>query len=98
MRDGACVNCSALPAENQKLSVDHIVPFRLAKQYADEMPIGPSPNHLDNLASLCRTCHGFKLHPEGKLLRGDIIGFIQEVKAIIPLETIQTALRLYGLI
>lgn len=97
MRDGACVKCSAPPRVGQKLSVDHIVPFRLARQYAEAMPLGPSPNHLTNLASLCRRCHAYKLHPEARLLRGDVIGFIAEVKAVIPLERIEAALALYGL-
>lgn len=97
-RDQYCIapGCGKNESElGQKLSVDHIVPFRLTVQYGAEN--GVDPNHLDNLACLCRSHHQMKTMAERKLLRGDIVGFRAAVATIFPLERVNAALRLWGL-
>jgi hypothetical protein len=96
-RDKVCVSCGEIARRSQKLSVDHIVPFRLCNEYYVAMPIGPTPNHQDNLVALCRPCHSVKTHTETRLLKGDLIGFVSETKKIIPIDRIKKALALWGL-
>ena len=77
-RDGyCCQRCTRTQAENgQKLSVDHIVPWRT---FADKT----EANHPTNLVSLCRGCHSTKTHVYERLwLKGDCIGMEQYRKAI----------------
>lgn len=93
-RDGLlCQGCRG--PLTQKASVDHIVPFRLTALYGKRE--GKDPNDLANLVSLCRSCHAKKTQVERKLLRGDVVGFISGVKAIIPLERVNAALLFWGL-
>ncbi len=65
-RDGyRCRRCKKTQEENgQKLSVDHILPWR---DFADDK----KANNLDNLASLCRSCHSRKCGLERQWLKGD---------------------------
>jgi 5-methylcytosine-specific restriction endonuclease McrA len=67
-----CQRCGRTQAENrQKLSVDHIVPWRT---FADKA----EANHPTNLVSLCRRCHAIKtVDFERKWLKGDRIGMEQ---------------------
>lgn len=70
-RDGyCCQRCGKSQDENgQKLSVDHIVPWRRFESVAQA-------NHPDNLVSLCRTCHSWKTsRAEQKFLKGDVLDF-----------------------
>lgn len=93
-RDRACVGCGS-DNNSEKLSVDHIIPFRLTVIYgaAD----GVDPNHIDNLASLCRSCHGKKTRIERRILSGDIVGFVSAVKSILPIDRVDRALTLWKL-
>lgn len=77
-RDGyCCQRCNRTQAENkQKLSVDHIFPWRTFTDKAEA-------NDPRNLVSLCRRCHSIKTHVYERLwLRGDRIGMEQYRKAI----------------
>jgi len=95
-RDGhRCAKCATPSRRGQLVSVDHIVPYRLAVLYA--APLGLDPNDLGNLVSLCRLCHSRKTHIEARILCGDLLGFEAEAKAIIPLERLRSALELFGL-
>lgn len=96
-RDGhKCQSCGMESRRGQRVSVDHIIAYRLAVGYSAEN--GVDPNHLTNLISLCRGCHTRKtLRAEAKLLRGDVLGFIADAKAIIPLEKLMAALTLWEL-
>ena len=97
-RDKVCVGigCGLSPVEiGQRLSVDHIVPFRLTVIYGQTD--GIDPNDLRNLAALCRSCHAKKTQAESLLLRGDMIGFLSIIRTIMPMDRIETALALWGL-
>lgn len=63
-----CQRCNKTQEENgQKLSVDHIVPWRAFKDKTEA-------NQIGNLVSLCRPCHAHKTHvAEAQWLRGDRI-------------------------
>lgn len=79
----------------QRLSVDHIVAYRLILGFNDETL---DPNHLDNLISSCRSCHTRKTQTaERRLLKGDIVGFKQAMRPLLPMEIVDRALMLYGL-
>lgn len=70
------------------MSVDHIVPFRLVKE-----------NLLLNLISLCRDCHAVKTAIEARLLGGDILGFLAELRIRQwPMDRVEAALRHYKLL
>lgn len=63
-----CVKCGEPDATGRKLAVDHVIPWLLVKS---DPSVG---NHLDNLASLCSSCHGKKTSVvEPRLIRGDIL-------------------------
>ena len=94
LRDGyLCQGCGS--ACSQKASVDHIVPFRLTKLYAELE--GKDANDLQNLISLCRSCHAKKTMAERKLLRGDVMGFLADVRVFMPIERVESALVFWGL-
>lgn len=67
-RDGyRCRWCGKTQADNgQRLCVDHIRPWRT---WTDKV----AANDPENLASLCKSCHGRKLHVENLWLRGDVL-------------------------
>lgn len=67
-RDGyRCRMCGKTQEANgQKLSVDHIIPWR-SFESKDEA------NDPANLASLCRVCHGKKGRAENAWLKGDVL-------------------------
>lgn len=70
-----------------ELSVDHVVPWVMMK--ADEA----LANHPDNLASLCRSCHGVKTAvTEPRLLRGDTLA----LREFYGRERAGRALALWG--
>lgn len=92
-----CARCGTASRKGQLVSVDHIVAYRLARGYAEQNP-SLDPNDLINLISLCRGCHAVKTHKaETMLLRGNVMGFIQEAKIVIPLDRIYAALQFFGL-
>lgn len=92
-RDCKCLGCDKPQSElPEKLSVDHVVPFRLAK-YAE----GVDPNDVRNLVSLCRRCHVRKTRRERHLLRGDLFAFRMTVSSIIPIHMIDQALDLFDI-
>ena len=77
-RDGhRCQRCTRSQEENgQKLSVDHIIPWRLFEDKAEA-------NRPENLISLCKFCHSWKTsRAEQKYLRGDVLDFRQYERAI----------------
>lgn len=90
--DHKCQCCGKPSIKGQSISVDHIVPYRLAKQYAANNPLY-DPNNLFNLICLCRGHHTIKTHIERRLLDGDVVGFIANAKQIIPLDRLYAALR-----
>ena len=93
-RDGGlCQGCGALC--NEKASVDHIVPFRLTREYGAHE--SKDPNDLHNLISLCRSCHAKKTQAERKLLKGDVIGFLSVVRVFMPIDKVEAALIFWGL-
>lgn len=78
VRDGhKCKRCGLTQEANgQKLSVDHIRPWR---SFADKAVA----NEPENLASLCRKCHSFKTSTVEKAwLRGDVIAWKQWVASL----------------
>lgn len=81
-RDGyRCRRCGKAQEENgQKLSVDHVRPWRAYKH--DEKADANDP---DNLVALCRSCHTYKTTVvESAWLRGDRVTFNTWLKAIEP--------------
>jgi hypothetical protein len=93
-RDVLCVGCGASSEDaGQKLSVDHIIPFRFTAIYAQTDNL--DPNDLLNLVTLCRACHAKKTQAERILLRGDLEGFLSIVRDIIPAEHLDAAIRLW---
>jgi hypothetical protein len=73
-----CQRCGKFESENggKKLSVDHIVPWRLFEDKA-------AANDPDNLASLCHACHAHKtVYVEPRYLRGDMMAFAKYKAAL----------------
>lgn len=92
-RDKVCVRCGRDETQiGQKLSVDHIVPFRWGRQF-----LFVDPNDLRNLIALCRGCHAKKTPIERLLLEGKVKSFIRKVSKIIPEPQLTVALEIYGL-
>lgn len=95
-RDGkVCQAIGCGKTQQQALSVDHIVPYRLVMVWQKERR-DFDPNDLLNLASHCRACHTKKTHIENRLLRGDVVGFLSEMNRFIGADRVKTALDLYG--
>jgi hypothetical protein len=91
-RDGnVCVVCNKSDGKN--ITVDHIIPYRLALDWSDD------PNNLANLACMCGRCHGRKTGIEGKLLRGNVVGFIAGMLRELKFcdQRLRTAMRFVGL-
>lgn len=86
-----CTSCGIIPS--QKISVDHIIPFRIVITFCEDR----DPNDLVNLTCLCRSCHRRKTTGEIKLLRGDIEGFLKEVIPFISKERMSSALKFWGM-
>lgn len=88
-RDGhICQVCGKPQQKGEKLSVDHIIPYRLVKR-----------NDLINLISICRApCHASKTGgAEADFLRGNILGFNQRLNAAgWPMERVQAAMSWWG--
>jgi hypothetical protein len=76
-RDGnKCRNCSAEWAGGKRWPVDHIRPWRLFTSLGEA-------NNLDNLATLCPSCHSRKTHKiEREALAGDWTHLIKWEQAI----------------
>lgn len=71
-----CGRCEHGTARLEKLSVDHVKPWR---SFTDKI----AANHPANLVSLCRPCHSYKTTVvERALLRGDVVTFKQWVKSL----------------
>jgi hypothetical protein len=87
-----------VPCRVEKCSVDHIVPYRVVmgwKQAGESV----DPNHIDNLASMCRRCHQIKTtRIETRLMIGDVEGFVDGLRSCLPPEMIKRVLSLYGLL
>ena len=89
------------PSRTEELSVDHIVPYRMIMAWNEDESRAEvyDPNALENLVSLCRSCHQKKTSSiEALLLKGDVIGFIRKMSPFIDPDRTKTALRLYGLV
>jgi len=82
---------------NERLNVDHIVPYRMLLWLMEESP-NLKPNDQRNLIPLCRVHHLRKTGAENKLFRGNVTGFIADASRFIPRERLIEALQLYGLI
>lgn len=80
------------PEPRGQMPVDHIVPFALAKSLIGVHP-GYDPNNAANLICLCPSHHATKTSIELRLLRGDIVGFVSEVKRIIPWPRLVQAMQ-----
>ncbi len=99
--NGECIcffhDLSYKPYRIEKCSVDHIIPYRVVvvwKKNGENV----DPNHIDNLASMCRRCHQSKTtRIEAKLMIGDIAGFIEGLRTCFPSEIVERVLSLYGL-
>lgn len=74
----SCRRCGISEAENgQKLSVDHIRPWRSFDDKAQA-------NDPSNLVALCRPCHATKTTSvERAWLRGDVVAFQQWVRSLV---------------
>jgi hypothetical protein len=95
-RDQICMSCGIdAVGIGQKLSVDHIVPFRLTFIYGNND--GKDPNDLCNLLCLCRSCHARKTRAESILLRGDISKFKDELNKFLPMDRVEYAFSFWGL-
>lgn len=71
-----CRRCGNSQTDDEKLSVDHIRPWR---SFTDKA----LANDPDNLASLCRECHSYKTHTvEQAWLRGDVLAWKQWVASL----------------
>lgn len=84
-QDGyVCKVCGVPQAKGEKLSVDHIVPYRLVLR-----------NDLINLISTCRKCHNLKTQTaEADLLRGDYLGFYGKLNAANwPMDRVNKAIQ-----
>jgi 5-methylcytosine-specific restriction endonuclease McrA len=91
-RDGHM--CTACQAEysGRKHPIDHIIPRRMVHGW------GSDPHMIANLVTLCRACHGRKLHAENKVIKGDIVGFVLGLAAMrYPMHRVEEAFRQYGL-
>lgn len=88
-RDGyKCQVCGRPQQKGQKLSVDHIIPYRIVKE-----------NALVNLISICRApCHAVKTQvAERCFLRGDMLGFMQNLtETHWPMGKVQAAIQYWG--
>lgn len=83
-----CQVCGKPQEKGQRLSVDHIIPYRIVKE-----------NALINLISICRApCHAVKTQGAEKcFLRGDMLGFVQKLReAQWPMERVQTAISYWA--
>lgn len=83
-----CQVCGKPQQKGQKLSVDHIIPYRIVKE-----------NALVNLISICRApCHAIKTQgAERKFLRGDILGFLEGLRTNSwPMERVEAAIKYWG--
>jgi len=93
VRDGRiCRACGAVEPK-RKFQVDHIVPYRLMIRF--KLP----PNDPINLMTLCHSCHPKKTAVESKILKGDVIGFLDGMRSIVKvdIDSVQAALRFAGL-
>ena len=83
-----CQICGRPQQKGQKLSVDHIIPYRLVKE-----------NALVNLISICRApCHATKTQvAERCFLRGDMLGFLKGLReASWPMDKVDAAIEYWG--
>ncbi len=90
IRDKDHQKCQVCGLEQQrpKLSIDHIVPFRLCNENVDI-----------NLMALCirNGCHTIKTQAETKLLKGDIVGFLSKLRSSNwPMTRVTAALIHYN--
>lgn len=88
-----CQGCGLVT--KYRACIDHIVPFRLTVVYAQTDNL--DPNDILNLVALCRACHGRKTQAENRLLAGDLVGFLAEIRAFLPMDRVEVALNLWGL-
>jgi 5-methylcytosine-specific restriction protein A len=87
MRDGSFCQVCGKRLEKTKLVVDHIVPFRLSQQH-----------DARNLLPICVPCQKRKTEIESRLFRGDVGGFLCDLrKARWPSKRVRAAMKLYGL-
>jgi len=86
MRDArSCLVCRAYQGK-KRFPVDHIVPYRIAKE-----------NEPINLMTLCTNHHGYKTGIEYRLVRGDVMGFCRLLReAGWPMDIVSEALLKYG--
>ncbi len=84
-----CMACSKSEAGfKQRFPVDHIVPYRMMLAFEIH------PNDPINLMTLCHSCHPKKTHIESRLLKGDVIGFLDDMRTILKLDIHQVKMAL----
>jgi len=67
--------------------VDEVIHHLLARRWCMEQ--GIDPHDIANLISICQVCHGRANRIEDRLWRGDIVGFMTEMRRInFPVERI----------
>ena len=89
-RDGkACRICKSV--SKRALPVDHVIPERLMVKW------GLFAHAMENLLTLCMSCHGKKTYAETLLLRGDMIGFKSELNRLgYPENAVRMAFKFAG--
>lgn len=94
--DFVCQSCGN-GEETKALSVDHIVPLRLAQKLADKNP-SLDQNAEINLVSLCGPCHTAKTHVEQSIHRGCTGEFFEWVALIIGRRRTWNAMEYFGVL
>lgn len=75
--DYLCRRCGKTQEQNgERLSVDHLIPWR-------SFTSAQEANQLDNLVSLCRSCHAVKTQTaERAWLKGDVLAMKRHIDAV----------------
>jgi 5-methylcytosine-specific restriction endonuclease McrA len=79
-----CQWCGKSEAHGEKLSVDHIKPWR---SFTDKA----QANDPRNLISLCRKCHSRKGGMERKYLKGNVVDMLGYIKAMTAIAAANAA-------
>ena len=83
-RDGnACRHCGALPRDGHRLDVHHITPFRAFGYVPGVNDNHQLANRLENLITLCPTCH--RRAERGRGARGALSGLGYVLRSLAPL-------------
>lgn len=94
--DYTCQGCGLQNDTEKALHVDHLIPYRLAKRIVLKKP-GLSPNHPDNLLTLCVSCHMQKTWVERYVHHGDISAYFEWASLIVGKQRLRAAMELFGM-